>query len=428
MTEFATVAFGLLFFGLLMASVALHEVGHLLPAKLFGVAVPKFFVGFGRTLWSIRRGGTEYGVKLWPLGGFVQLLGMYPPRRPDAPGTRLQRLADAAREAEWEGVRPEHRGRLFYAQPLGHKLVIMAGGITMNLLLAFGLLWGVAGLHGNYRSQPVVASLQQCVIAEQRADATCRPTDPPSPAAQAGLRPGDRIVSFNGQPVTDYPQLQGLIRANLDREAALVVDRGGARTPLPPVRTVVSGVPDPLDPGRRVPAGWLGVRPAVELVREGPGQVLRDMGRASAQSLVALAQLPVKVFNVVADMVIGKPRDVYGPISILGASTAAGEIAAGDAGTAADRAAMFAGLLASVNLFLALFNLVPLPPLDGGHIAGALYEAARARLARLRGQPDPGPADTAKMLPVAYVVGGFLLVCGVALVVADIFSPMKLFG
>ena len=84
MELFWTIVFGLLFFALLMASVALHEVGHLLPAKLFGVRVPQYFVGFGKTLWSTRRGETEYGVKLFPLGGFVRLLGMYPPTRPGA--------------------------------------------------------------------------------------------------------------------------------------------------------------------------------------------------------------------------------------------------------------------------------------------------------------------------------------------------------
>lgn len=426
MTVALTVLFGLAFFALLMASVALHEIGHLLPAKRFGVAVPKYFVGFGRTLWSTRRGDTEYGVKLWPLGGFVQLLGMYPPRRPDAPDTRLQRLADDARAVEWRDITPEHGGRLFYEQPVRRKVLIMSGGIAMNLLIAFLLMWGVAGLHGTYRPQPLVQGIQECVITEVRPDLACRTSDPASPAALAGLRAGDRVVVFNGVPIRDYPQLTDLIRRNLDAEAGLIVERGGVRVALPGVRTVITGVPDPLDPGRRVAAGWLGVRPEVRLVKGGPGQVLSDMTQASAQSVVVLAQFPVKVYRVFADMVSGAPRDIYGPMSVLGASVVAGEIATGDA-SAGDKVALFASLLASVNLFLALFNVVPLPPLDGGHIAGALYEAARRGAARLRGRPDPGPVDTAKMLPVAYAVGGFLLLCGVVLIAADIFSPVKLF-
>ncbi|WP_040157532.1 M50 family metallopeptidase [Nigerium massiliense] len=428
MTLAVTVVFGLLFFALLMASVALHEVGHMVPAKLFGVAVPRYFVGFGRTLWSSRRGETEYGIKLWPLGGFVQLLGMYPPRRPDAKDTRLQRFADEARAVEWDDIAPEQRDRLFYAQPVGRKLLIMAGGITMNLLIAFGLLWGVAGLHGNLRPQPVVGEVPQCIVAGPRDDRACRPTDPRTPAAQAGLRPGDRIVSFNGQPIADYPQLQELIRANLDREAAIVVERGGRTEALAPVHTVVAQVPDPVDPSRRVAAGWLGLSPTLERVKEGPAEVLRDMGRASVQSIAAIVQFPVKVVNVVIDLATGRPRDIYSPISIVGASAAAGEVATAGNATLGDRAAMFASLLASVNLFLALFNLVPLPPLDGGHMAGALYEGARRTVARWRGRPDPGPADTAKMVPVAYAMGAFLLLCGLVLIVADIFSPVKLFG
>lgn len=424
MTGALTVAFGVVFFLAIMACVALHEVGHLLPAKLFGVRVPQYFVGFGKTLWSTRRGDTEYGVKLFPLGGYVRLLGMYPPRRPGARDTRLQRFADEARELEWEDIRPDDAGRLFYERPTGQKLVMMAGGITMNLLLAFALFWGVAGLHGNYRSQPTIAYVAPCVLpagAQQ-----CAVSDPPTPAAQAGLRKGDTVVEFNGIPIVSYAQLSGLIRANLDGEARLVVVRDGVRTALTPVHTMIGTVRDTLDPSKTVQAGWLGVSPTVALTKEGPVEVLGDMRDLTAQSLVALVQLPIKTYNVVADMVAGKPRDVNGPISVVGASAVAGEIATSDE-SVGDKAAMFATLLASLNLFLAIFNLVPLPPLDGGHIAGALYEGARRALARLRGRPDPGPADTAKLVPVAYAVGGLLLLMGVVLILADIVSPVKIF-
>lgn len=426
MSTAVTVIFGVLFFAAIMLCVALHEIGHMVPAKLFGVKVPKYFVGFGKTLWSTRRGETEYGVKLFPLGGFVQLLGMYPPGRPGANDTWLQRVADDARAAEWEDITPADTGRLFYERPLWKKLVMMAGGITMNLLLAFGLFWGVAGLHGNYRDQTTVASIVECLHTTQRSDDTCLPTDPKTPAAAAGLRAGDKVVEFNGVPIETYAQLTELIRGNLDREARLVVERDGVRTPLTPTNTLVMRVPDRLDPSRAVDAGWIGVRPTYELTRSGPGQVLLDMRDMTVQSVVALVQLPVKTYHVVADMVAGKPRDVNGPISVVGASAVAGEIAAQEMSTA-DKAAMFVSLLAGVNLFLAIFNLVPLPPLDGGHIVGALYEALRRGVAKLRGKPDPGPADTAKMLPVAYVVGGLLLLMGVVLIVADIVSPVKIF-
>ncbi|MFP5415981.1 MAG: M50 family metallopeptidase [Actinomycetes bacterium] len=426
MELFWTIVFGVLFFALLMASVALHEIGHLLPAKLFGVKVPQYFVGFGKTLWSTRRGETEYGIKLFPLGGFVRLLGMYPPARHSARATWLQRVADEARRYEWDDIRPADDGRLFYQKKVWQRLIIMAGGITMNLLIAFALLWGVYGLHGTYRAQPVVASIQACVITEARADMTCQPSDPPSPAAQAGLQPADRIVAFNGIAIESHEQLSRLIRGNLGGPVTLEVDRGGSRVTLPRVSTIVVGVPDTLDPSRVVEAGWLGVSPTIEKVYGGPADVLADMGTMTAQSLVALAQFPVKVWNVLADLVTGAPRDINGPIGIFGASSIAGQAAVSDA-PVADKAAMFASLLAAINLFLALFNLVPLPPLDGGHIVGALWESVRRAAAKLTGRPDPGPVDTARMVPIAYAVGAFLLLCGLVLIVADIVSPMQIF-
>ena len=399
----------------------------MVPAKLFGVRVPKYFVGFGKTLWSTRRGETEYGFKLFPLGGFVQLLGMYPPRNPNARNTWLTRLADEARAAEWDEITDADRGRLLYEKPVWQRVIVMAGGITMNLLICFVLLWAVIGTHGAVRQQTTVASVPQCLVLEARADpSTCLPTDPRTPSAEAGLRAGDKVVSFNGVAVRDYPHLSSLIRANLDGPATLVVERGGEQVTLPTVHTRIMSVQDRLDPSRAVQAGWLGVVPTSALVRGGPVEVVQDMGTLSAQTVVALAQFPVKVFNVVRDVVTGQPRDLYSPVSIVGASTIAGEVAASEA-SVGDKVVMFASLLASVNLFLALFNLVPLPPLDGGHIVGALYDGAKRGLARLFRRPDPGHADTARMLPVAYAVGGFLLVCGVLLIVADIVSPLKIF-
>jgi membrane-associated protease RseP (regulator of RpoE activity) len=424
-----TIVFGVLFFALIMASVALHEIGHMVPAKIFGVRVPKYFVGFGPTAWSTVRGETEYGIKWFPLGGFVRLLGMYPPGSPrQGQPTRLAELADAARAAEWEEITPTdvEDGRLFYQKKTWQKLVVMFGGPFMNLLIAFCLFWAVTAGYGVYRAQTTIAVVQECIIPAGANRTECVDTDPRTPAHTAGLRAGDRVVSFNEVTITSYEQLSSLIRANLDGEARLVVERDGQQVALTPVHTVINGVADTWDPSRRIAAGWLGVGPTQELTRGGPVQVAQDMATLTGQSVVALVQFPVKVWNVVADMVTGKPRDVNGPVSIVGASVVAGEVAAADVPWET-KAVMFTSLLASVNLFLAIFNLVPLPPLDGGHMAGALWEWLRRRTARLRGRADPGPFDTAKLLPVAYAVGGLLLLSGVALIIADIVSPLQLF-
>lgn len=419
------------FFALIMASIALHEIGHMVPAKLFGVKVTEYFVGFGKTIRSWRRGETEYGFKWIPLGGYVKLVGMYPPDKQGhlkaASSNPVASMIDASRAAEWEDIRPEDDGRLFYQKKTWQKLIVMAGGPVMNLVLAFFILWGVGGIHGTWQATPVVDQVQECMVPADRGDQTCQPSDPKTPAYAAGLRTGDRVVAFNGTPITDWRQMQDLIRGNLDRQAQLTVERGGQRLDLPAVRTVINGVPDRLDPGKRVEAGFLGVVPATEKAYAGPGDTLVQMRDMTEQSLYALARFPMKVYQVAADLVTGKPRDVYGPMSIVGASRAAGEISSTDKISAGDKVATYFSLLGGVNLFVALFNFVPLLPLDGGHILGALIEGARRSLAKLFGRPDPGHLDTAKMLPIAYVVFGFVTLSGVILILADLIDPVKLF-
>lgn len=303
----------------------------------------------------------------------------------------------------------------------------MAGGPLMNLLLAFAIIGGVNAVHGQYRPQLVVADVSQCVVPQQRAERTCLHGDPPTPAAAMGLRAGDRVVSFNGAAVGSWDEFSARIRANLDAPATVVVQREGREVTLPTVPTMVTGVPDRLDPGRRISAGYLGVSPSYALERRGPVGTARDVWQLTRQSVVGLVNFPAKVWHVGADLVRGRPRDVNGPISIVGASRTAGELAATDRMPLGDRVASWFLLLGSVNLFVALLNLVPLMPLDGGHMAGAVYEAARRRLARWRGRPDPGHVDTARMLPVAYAVGAFLVAAGAVLVLADLISPVRIF-
>lgn len=423
-----------LFFALIMASVALHEVGHMVPGKLFGVKVTEYFVGFGKTLWSFRRGETEYGVKALPLGGYVKLIGMYPPERTGKVRTNVTSanifasMIAQSREAEWANIRPEDDGRLFFQKKTWQKLIIMAGGPTMNLLLAFVIFWGVSGLYGTARPQPVVQEVAQCVVPADRSDqTTCRAGDPPTPARLAGLQEGDRIIAFNTVAVEDWNHLQSLIRGNLDHRAEVVVERGGQQRALTPVTTVLDGVPDKWDPSKRVEAGFFGFVPTREWVHATPGMVVSDMVEMTGQSVVALAQFPVRVWNTAVNLVTDQPRDPYGPMSVVGASRAAGEISSTEILTAGDKVATFLRLLGAVNLFVALFNFVPLLPLDGGHIVGAIAEWFRRHWARLRGRPDPGPLDTAKMLPIAYGVFVFIALSGIVLILADFIDPVRLF-
>ncbi|MDR1213234.1 MAG: site-2 protease family protein [Propionibacteriaceae bacterium] len=412
----------LVFFALILVSVGLHELGHFIPSKLFRVKVTQFFIGFGKNLWKTKRGETEYGVKLVPLGGYVQLVGMYPPQRPGK-DTRLKRLADSARASEWEKISQQdvESGRLFYQRPIWQRLVVMAAGVSMNLLVAFLLFAGVNLGYGQSQPQLTVQTVQACL------DATA-PTCQATPAGAAGLLPGDRMISLNGVAYDSWDGLSGAIRDNLDNPVSLVVERPGqGRVELPTVPGQVRQAVDRNDSNRTVTVGFLGVSPVYERVPVGPVATLAEMGQLIKAAVQALIDLPVSVFQTVVDLATGAPRDDSSPISVLGASILAGQVATAPGAEVGAKVAVYLLLLAQINLFVAIFNLVPLLPFDGGHIAAALFEGLRRGWAKLRRRPDPGPADTAKLLPVAWLVAVFLVIVFLVLIVADIFSPVSLF-
>ena len=424
MTLFITILGALGFFALILVSVGLHEVGHFVPGKLFRVKVLQFFVGFGKTLWSRQKGETEYGVKVFPLGGYVRLLGMYPPARPPKGGKKgwLQRVADSAREAEWEDITPDDQasGRLYYQQPLWQRLIIMFSGVAMNLLLAFVLFLGVNLAYGTYQPGMQIGFVQQCV---DPAASQCETT----PAAAMGLKAGDQVLAFNGTTYTVWADLTAAVRANGDQPVQLTVLRDGARVELPQVPGRIATVADPAHQGKTIQAGFLGVNVALEKVRIGPVGTLQQMWGMITQSVGVIIKLPVVTGQVLIGLITGAPRDPNGPISIVGASVIGGEIAAASDIPVSARVASYVQLLASINLFVGLINLVPLLPFDGGHVAAGLYEGLRRGFAKVRGRDDPGPADTAKLMPVTYVMVVLLVIMGAILIVADIINPVVLF-
>ena len=224
------------------ASIALHEIGHLVPAKKFGLRVPQYMVGFGPTVWSTKRGETEYGVKAIPLGGYIRMIGMFPPRPGDDPGQlrvsstgRMSQLVDEARRVSLEEVRPGDEHRVFYRLSVPKKVVIMLGGPTMNLLIGALLFTGIFTLYGLPEQTTTLASVSQCVDVKRASDpspTTCTADMPVSPAAAAGLRPGDRLVSISGKPVESWTDVRTAIRANLDKPMDIVVERGGQQLTL----------------------------------------------------------------------------------------------------------------------------------------------------------------------------------------------------
>ena len=232
MNTLVLIGLALLFFALIMASIALHEIGHLVPAKLFGVKVTQYFVGFGRTIWSRKRGETEYGFKMFPLGGYVRLVGMYPPeKQTDKPKGWLTRMADQARSYEYEEISPSDDGRLFHQKPVWQKVIIMLGGPAMNVLLAFLIFLGINFFHGTWQSTLEVTVVNDCVIPAGRVPATCQDGDPQTPAKQAGMQVGDKVVAFNGHAISNWNELTDLIRANRDGAAAITVERRSLNCP-----------------------------------------------------------------------------------------------------------------------------------------------------------------------------------------------------
>ncbi|WP_315095948.1 site-2 protease family protein [uncultured Cellulomonas sp.] len=423
----------------LLLSIALHEVGHMVPAKRFGVRVSHYMVGFGPTLWSRTKGETEYGLKAIPLGGYVRLVGMYPPGpavgNPSA-RTWLGRLAQDARQASAEEIRPGEDARAFYHLSTPKKLVVMLGGPVMNLLIAFVLMAIVLIGFGLPQTSTTLTSVSQCVIpadADQTRD--CLPSDVAAPAAAAGIEPGDTIVSFDGTTITSWDQLSGLIRDTGEEAVPLVVERDGEPvdltiTPIVAERPVYDENDElVLDSAGDVvtePVGFLGITPSREMVRQSPLSVPGVVADTTWQTVSVVATLPSRVVDLVQSQVNGTERDINSIVGVVGIGRFAGEIASTDGIEWQIKAASLLQMLAALNIALFVFNLIPLPPLDGGHVVAALWEGVRRQVARLRGLPRPGPFDSAKLVPLAYSVFVVLGAVGLLLIYADIVNPVQL--
>jgi membrane-associated protease RseP (regulator of RpoE activity) len=422
-----------------LASIALHELGHMIPAKKFGIKVTQYMVGFGKTVWSVQRGETEYGVKMFPLGGYIRMVGMLPPAKRDSNG-RVRgithgffgRLIADARAHEYEKVTPAEEPRLFYKKPWWQKVIVMTGGPLTNVVLAVLLLGGVFMGIGVKTPTLQVQSVADCVIPASAPARHCvaspaKNADPVAPARRAGFQPGDRIVAFNGRPMHNWDQFAAAVRASANQTITVTVERNGKRQTLT-ARPVVNQSYSLTDPTKLVRVGFLGIVPTEVRQRQDAGYVAATIWDYTERTGAAVVNLPQRMVGVFKAALGLEKRQLNSPMSVVGASRIAGEVASSPSIDVTDRWASLLTLLGVVNLFVALFNFIPLLPLDGGHIAGALFEAARRGIARLRGKPDPGYVDVAQLLPVAYAAASVLLVMGVVLIWADIVNPITLRG
>ena len=377
----------------ILASVALHEVGHMLPAKKFGVLVPDYSVGFGPALWKKKIGDTTYALRAILRGG-----------KPT--------LAQEAREASAEEIPQGQEHRAFYRLSAPKKIAVMLGGPLMNLLICIVL--SAVTMIG------IGAPTASRTIADVPATITSASGEVASPAYEAGVRPGDTVVAWNGQPVATFADLQRAVGATQEGESAvLTVERDGTTVDL-----TVSPVTG--SQGARI----VGVTAGYEYVSASPADVAVANWQMFKGTTAVVTRLPQAVWQVGRSVFTDEKRDSSGVVSVVGVGRLAGEVT-GDSQALGLRdtrqvVAVLLGLLASLNMALFVFNLIPLPPLDGGHIVGAIYEGVRRLIARVRGAEDPGPADTARLVPVTWVVGGLLVAMSVVLIVADIVKPVSL--
>jgi membrane-associated protease RseP (regulator of RpoE activity) len=414
-------------------SIAWHELGHLSTAKMFGIRVPQYMVGFGPTIWSRRKGETEYGVKAIPLGGFIRMIGMIPPGpdgRIEARSTSPWRgMIEDARAASFEELKPGDENRLFYTRKPWKRVIVMFAGPFMNLVLAVVIFVGVMMTFGAQTQTTTVGKVSDCVISAGENRSKCKASDKEAPAKAAGLEPGDKIVAFDGTPVENWSSLQADIRDNPGEQVTLTVEREGRQVELTPtlIRNQVSrtdGTGGYVE-GEYVYAGWLGFTPASDILPLSLADSVDRMGDMMENGVESLLSLPSKV-PALWDATFGDgERAADSPMGVVGAARVGGEIFTLDI-PATQQLASFLILLAGFNLSLFLFNMLPLLPLDGGHIAGALWESLRRNAAKVLRRPDPGPFDVAKLMPVAYVVAGIFVCFTLLVLIADLVNPVRI--
>ena len=429
----------------LLVSIALHEWGHYYPAKKFGVYISQFMIGFGPTLFSRRKGDTEYGIKAIPLGGYVAMAGMYAPQGPDkktetsTTGFFDQVVGESSlTETTTEAITEvEIDSRSFYRLPLHRRIIIMLGGPVMNLFIAIVLYAVVLMGFGVPSLSLTVGSVSECVVPATESRSECLPDDPAAPGAAAGILPGDRILSVAGEEIDEWFRVTEIIRTSPGRPVDVVVDRGGDElqlsvTPLLSERYAFDESGEILvdEAGNPVVeyVGFVGIGSSFENQRQSVTTVLPAVWDNVVGVVRVIATLPQRLVDVAQAAFGPEERDPNGPLSVVGVGRIAGEIASVESLAVRDRIASLVGIVASLNVALFVFNLIPLLPLDGGHVAVGLYEGLKRRLYRVLGKKDPGPVNASSLIPVTLVVVVILGGMSLLLMYADIVNPIRLFS
>ena len=387
----------------LLLSIMLHEAGHFLTAKHYGMKATRFFLGFGPTLWSTRRGETEYGVKAVPAGGFVKIVGMTP----------------------LEEVEPGDEGRVFYKFPARERAVVLSAGSAVHIVLALFLTYLVlvfAGDLSSSREAVVVQKVPDCVYTSVT-QTQCGASDPASPS-QGVLQTGDRLLSVDGVAVHSDNTLRDRLQVGVPVHLVITRDHKQLPVTLRPV-----GIEQKVD-GKPATVAKIGVLltenpdpPSVGALAAVP-KTFDTMGQYFTQTVKGLGRIP----HTLSDVLQGKQRNVNDVGTVVEATRISGQISGAVGIPLSLKLGSFFLLMAGLNFFIGIFNMLPLLPLDGGHVAILSFESVRSKIARALHRPDPGRVDILKVMPVTYAV--FIALVGMSLILlyADIFRPINLNG
>ena len=365
----------------LLFSVMVHEFGHYLTARKFGMRVSEFFLGFGKRLWSFTRGETEFGIKAIPAGGYCRIEGMTPQDRMPA----------------------GEEGRAFFAASSLRKLIVLGAGSFAHFLLGFLLIFSIFFAVGFQALLPDIKEIS-----------------PQSAAQSAGFKVGDRILTIDKEEVDNWAIDSRKIGQSEGREITFTVDRDGE------VLTI-KAAPKYIASEKRY---LLGIITKVGTQREDFISSITGASSAtwtlSKESVKSLFTLPAKVPQLVRQTFMGEERDPNGLVGVVGAARVSGEAVGSTNLNGNQRLQTFMLIVASLNIFVGMFNLLPILPLDGGHMAVAIADEIRALFARIRRKPRPAGIDVNVLTPITMGVFVVLAVLTVVLLIADIINPISL--